>query len=209
MPPPLPFDSATLRLIAITDDLRDGVAGLLERASAAVRGGATMVQLRLKDVDARTLVSAGRALVEGLRVPVLVNDRVDVALACGAAGAHLGASDIPIAEARRIVPAGFILGASVSRAEDLENARLADYVGIGPVYFTSSKADAGAAVGEPVFAELARRAALPAVAIGGVTAERLPALRRAGAAGAAVISAIFGAPDPEVAAAALRSASEI
>ena len=209
MPPPLPFDSATLRLIAITDDLRDGVAGLVERASAAVRGGATMVQLRLKDVDARTLVAAGRALVDGLRVPVLVNDRVDVALACGAAGAHLGASDIPIADARRIVPAGFILGASVSRAEDLENARLADYVGIGPVYATSSKADAGAAVGEPVFAELARRAALPAVAIGGVTAERLPSLRRAGAAGAAVISAIFGAPDPEVAAAALRSASEI
>jgi thiamine-phosphate pyrophosphorylase len=209
VPPPLPFDSATLRLIAITDDLRDGVAGLVERASAAVRGGATMVQLRLKDVDARTLVAAGRALVDGLRVPVLVNDRVDVALACGAAGAHLGASDIPIADARRIVPAGFILGASVSRAEDLENARLADYVGIGPVYATSSKADAGAAVGEPVFAELARRAALPAVAIGGVTAERLPSLRRAGAAGAAVISAIFGAPDPEVAAAALRSASEI
>lgn len=209
MPPPPPFDSATLRLIAITDDVRDGVAGLVERASAAVRGGATMVQLRLKDVDARTLVAAGRALVDGLRVPVLVNDRVDVALACGAAGAHLGARDIPIADARRIVPAGFILGASVSRAEDLENARLADYVGIGPVYATSSKADAGAAVGEPVFAELARRAALPAVAIGGVTAERLPSLRRAGAAGAAVISAIFGAPDPEVAAAALRSASEI
>jgi len=203
------LDPSTLRVIAITDDLRDGVAGLVARASAAVRGGATMVQLRLKDANARDMVTVGRALVGGLAVPVLVNDRVDVALACGAAGAHLGASDLPIADARRIVPPHFILGASIARAEDLENARLADYVGIGPVYPTISKADAGEALGEAAFAELARGAARPAVAIGGVTAERLPALRQVGAAGVAVISAIFGAPDPAAAAAALRSASEI
>jgi thiamine-phosphate pyrophosphorylase len=201
------FDPASLRVIAVTDDLRDGTDGLVGRAAAAVRGGATMVQLRLKDAGGRSLVEVGRALVASLSVPVLVNDRVDVALACGAAGAHLGASDLPIADARRIVPPGFILGASVSAEADLANARPADYVGIGPVYPTSSKLDAGDALGEALFAELARRSGRPAVAIGGVSAAHLPALRRLGAAGVAVISAIFGSADPAAAAAALRSAS--
>ena len=201
------FDPAALRLIAITDDLRDGTEGLVARASAAVRGGATMVQLRLKDVGGRRLVEVGRALVASLGVPVLVNDRVDVALACGAAGAHLGASDLPIADARRIVPPGFILGASISVEADLANARDADYVGIGPVYPTSSKLDAGDALGEALFADFRRRADLPAVAIGGVTAGNVPELHRLGAAGVAVISAIFGSADPAAAAAALRSAS--
>src|SRR3712207_4084395 len=140
------FDPDALRLIAITDDLRDGVAGLIARAAAAARGGATMVQLRLKDVDARTLVEVGRALLTGLPIPVVVNDRVDVALACGAAGAHVGASDLPVAAARRIVPGGFVLGASISGDADVANAREADYVGIGPVFPTTSKRDAGGAI---------------------------------------------------------------
>jgi thiamine-phosphate pyrophosphorylase len=193
------FDPGALRLIAITDDLHDGVAGLVARAAAAARGGATMVQLRLKDVDARTLVEVGRALVTGLAVPVVVNDRVDVALACGAAGAHVGASDLPVAAARRIVPAGFVLGASISGDADVDNARDADYVGIGPVFPTTSKRDAGDAIGVEEFAR-------PAVAIGGVSPDTVRPVFAAGAAGVAVIKAVFGSPDPAAAAQALRSA---
>jgi len=203
------LDLAAIRLIAITDDLRDGLAGLVARAAAAARGGATMVQLRLKDVDARTLAEVGRALVVGVPVPVLVNDRVDVALACGAAGAHVGASDLPVAAARRIVPDTFVLGASISSDADVENARGADYVGIGPVFPTTSKRDAGDAIGVEEFARLTRAAGRPSVAIGGVTVESAPAIIAAGAAGIAVIKAIFGSPDPAEAARALRSASGI
>ncbi|HKG95498.1 MAG TPA: thiamine phosphate synthase [Gemmatimonadaceae bacterium] len=201
---------AALRLLAITDDLRDGVEGLAARAEAAARGGATMVQLRLKVTDARTLVLAGRALHAVLRplgVPLLVNDRVDVALACGAAGAHLGADDLPVRAARRIVPPDFVLGASLGSDAELENAREADYVGIGPLYATGSKLDAGDAIGVAEFARLARAAGRPAVAIGGITPENVGPVMAAGADGIAVIRAVFSAADPTRAAAALRSAS--
>lgn len=193
---------AALALCAITDDLRDGLDGLVGRARAAVEGGATMVQLRLKHADARTMAEAGRALVAALAVPVIVNDRVDVALACGAAGAHLGFDDLPIAAARTIVPAGFVLGASVGSDAEVENGALADYVGIGPVHATASKADAGAAIGVEGFASLARATGRPALAIGGVGPADVAALRAAGAAGVAVIRAIFGQADPRAAATA-------
>lgn len=202
-------DGALLRalaLCAITDDLRDGTAGLVARVEAAVAGGATMVQLRLKHADARTMVEVGRALVAAVPVPVIVNDRVDVALACGAAGAHLGADDLPIAAARAIVPPGFLLGASVGDEHEVENGRLADYVGIGPVYGTTSKADAGDAIGVARFAALREATGRPALAIGGVEAAHVGELRAAGAAGVAVIRAILGARDPRAAAAAFVTA---
>ena len=195
-----------LALIAITDT----PGNVIDRARAAVRGGATMIQLRLKDADARTLTEVGRALVAALTVPVVINDRADVALACGAAGAHLGADDVPVSALRRIVPPGFILGASAGTDAELDAATGADYVGIGAVYATGSKADAGAAIGVAEFARLAARArdrGIPAVAVGGITAATAGTLRRAGAAGVAVISAIFGAPDPEAAARAFGQAS--
>ena len=201
------FDPSALTLLAITDDLRDGRDGLVARAAAAVRGGATMVQLRLKDEDARTLAEVARALVAALPVPVTVNDRVDVALAVGAAGAHLGVDDLPVRAARRIVPPGFVLGASLGADAELARVAGADYVGIGPVYETSSKADAGSAIGVAEFARLMRAAGLPAVAIGGITPANAAALFAAGAAGVAVIRAVLGSSDPEAAARALRSAS--
>jgi len=200
------LDPAALRLVAITDDVRDGPAGLVARAAAAVRGGATMVQLRLKDADGRTLVEVGRALVGALAVPVLVNDRADVALACGAAGVHLGADDLQVDVVRRIVPPGFVIGASLGTDAELATAAGADYVGIGPVFGTTSKADAGDAIGVAALARLALRAGVPAVAIGGITPENARLAVEAGAAGVAVIRALFGAPDPERAARGLRSA---
>ena len=201
------FDPDTLQLLAITDDLRDGAAGLVARAAAAVRGGATMVQLRLKDVDGRTLVEVARALVEALPVPVLVNDRADVALAAGAAGVHLGADDVPPRALRSVLPVGFVIGASVGSDAELPQAEGADYVGIGPVFATASKSDAGEAIGVEEFARLARLAGRPAVAIGGITAENAPALIGAGARGVAVIRAIFAAEDPTAAARSLRLAT--
>jgi thiamine-phosphate pyrophosphorylase len=200
------LDQATLRLLAITDDLRDGREGLIARARAAVRGGATMVQLRLKDADARTLVEVARALVAALPVPVVVNDRADVALAAGAAGVHLGVDDLPAAAVRRVVPPGFIIGASVGEESEAANAAGADYAGIGPVWATASKGDAGEAIGVEGFARLAARLTMPAVGIGGVTPGNASALVAAGAAGVAVIRALFAAPNPELAARELRAA---
>ncbi|MDQ6887886.1 MAG: thiamine phosphate synthase [Gemmatimonadota bacterium] len=201
------FDPRTLTLLAITDDLRDGVEGLVGRATAAVRGGATMVQLRLKDANARTLVEVARALVAELTVPVVVNDRADVALTAGAAGVHLGIDDLPVAAVRGIAPQGFIIGASVGNDAELPAARGADYVGIGPVYGTLSKSDAGAPIGVAEFARLARECGMPAVAIGGVTADSAAPLIAAGASGIAVIRAVMGALDPEAAARTFGSAT--
>lgn len=200
------FDAASLRLVAITDDIRDGIVGLVDRARLAERGGATMIQLRLKGIDVRTLVAAGAALVRDLGVPVLVNDRVDVALACGAVGAHLGFDDIPVHAARRIVPPSFVIGASVGGDDEVANGRDADYVGVGPVYTTSSKGDAGSAIGIGELTRLIGLCGRPAVGIGGITAENAGAVVAAGAEGVAVIRGVFGLASPEAAAAALRSA---
>ncbi|HJU88265.1 MAG TPA: thiamine phosphate synthase [Gemmatimonadaceae bacterium] len=196
-----------LRLIAITDDLRDGLEGLVARAAAAVRGGATMVQLRLKDAEPRVLVEVARALVKTVPAPVVVNDRVDVALAAGAAGVHVGHEDLPAAAVRRIVPVSFIVGASVGGDSDVGNASDADYVGIGPVFATASKLDAGEPIGLSELTRLARICGLPAVGIGGIDARNVASVIGAGAVGVAVIRAVFSAADPERAAREIRSAS--
>lgn len=186
---------------------RDPVAA----CRAAVQGGATMVQVRDKTATPRDLFILVQALVAALRVPVLVNDRVDVALAGGAAGAHLGQDDVPPGALRPHVPAGFILGISVGTPAEARWAlsSSADYWSIGPCYATATKADAGTALGAAGFAALARLAppATPVIGIGGITAGNAAALLRAGAAGVAVIGAVFGVPDPEQAARALRGQS--
>jgi thiamine-phosphate pyrophosphorylase len=194
------------RLIAITDDLRDGLEGLVARAAAAARGGVTMVQLRLKHTDAHVLADVTRALVFRLPVPVIVNDRADIALACGAAGVHVGPDDVPAAAIRRIAPPGFLIGVSVGSDAEVANAAGGDYAGIGPVYGSTSKLDAGDAIGLLGFAHLGAASGLPAVAIGGITAATAGDVMHTGAAGVAVIAAIFGASDPEAAARSLRRA---
>lgn len=195
-----------LRLLAITDDLRDGRDGLVARTVAAVRGGATMIQVRLKHVTSRELVEATRAIVAAVSVPVLVNDRADVALAAGAAGVHLGLDDLSVAAVRSFAPASFLIGASFGDESELSHAEGADYVGIGPVFSTLSKVDAGEAIGPLGLARLVAQSSVPAVAIGGVTPENAGSAMRGGAAGVAVIRSIFAAADPERAARALRLA---
>lgn len=200
------IDLSILRLMAITDNVRDGQAGLIARASAAVEGGATCIQLRLKDIAARDLVGVARELVRSVGVPVIVNDRADVAIAAGAAGVHLGADDIPVAAARAIAPKGFLIGASVGCDADVHLSAGADYVGIGPVFATSSKNDAGDAIGLEEFARLSAATGLPTLGIGGITAANARSVIDVGAAGIAVISSVFGATDPLSAARELSSA---
>ena len=200
------FDRSTIRLIAITDNVRDGQAGLIERAVAAAHGGATCIQLRLKDVPARDLIGLARELVRAVGVPIIVNDRADVAIAAGAAGVHLGADDVPATAIRSFAPEGFIVGASVGSSDEVSNATGADYVGIGPVFRTGSKRDAGVAIGIEEFARLSVATGLPAVAIGGITPANARQVMEAGAAGIAAIASVFGASDPHAAAKELASA---
>lgn len=169
-------------------------------ACAAEAGGATAVQLRLKQATARELVALARALVAAVRIPVLVNDRPDVALAAGAAGVHLGADDLPVSLARRLArrlaPPGFIIGASVGSDDEARAAIEADYWGIGPWRVTTTKADAGEGLGPEGFGRLVRLGGgRPCVAIGAVGPEDLPAVRAAGGAGVAVVSGILAQPD--------------
>jgi thiamine-phosphate pyrophosphorylase len=193
--------ASLLRLMLVTDDalLRD--RDLLEIGRAVERGGVTAVQLRLKQATPRDLVDATRTLIAALRIPVLVNDRIDVALASGAAGVHLGPDDLALPLARHIAPPGFIVGASAGTVDEAEAARGADYWGVGPWRASGTKPDAGLALGAEGFQRLVAMAkGIPCVAIGGVRPEDVAAVLSAGGAGVAVVSGILGAEDVESAA---------
>ena len=166
-----------------------------------------MVQVRWKDGTPRSMLQLARVLVQALPVPVLVNDRVDVALAAGAAGAHLGHDDPPLDAVRPVVPAGFLLGISVGSALEADRARTwpADYWSVGPCFATGNKPDAGTALGPDGFSSLARLApeGMPVIGIGGITAQNAGSIVQAGAVGVAVIAAVLSASDPESAARAV------
>jgi thiamine-phosphate pyrophosphorylase len=200
------LDPKILRIVAITDDAEDRRATLADRVAAAVRGGATSIQVRLKTATPREVVELTRSIVKRVSVPVIVNDRADIALAAGAAGVHVGEADLPVAAIRAFAPANFIIGASLGSDAELANAKQADYVGIGPVYGSDSKNDAGSAIGVAGFMRLAAMVEHPAVAVGGITADRALQITVAGAAGVAVINAIFMTDDPESATRAIAAA---
>ncbi|MGH7547372.1 MAG: thiamine phosphate synthase [Gemmatimonadales bacterium] len=199
-----------LRLMVVTDagvlKGRDPVAA----CRRAVAGGATIIQVRMKQGPPRDLLTLARTLVAALAVPVIVNDRVDVALAAGAAGAHLGHDDLPLDRVRPHVPPGFLLGISVGTTAEAERARPwpVDYWSVGPCFATAHKPDAGPALGPDGFAALARLApeGLPVIGIGGITPANAELLQQAGAAGVAVIGAVWEADDPEAAARDIRAA---
>lgn len=193
--------AAMLRLLLVTDDRWVSTRTLLPACEAAIRGGVTAVQLRLKEVADAELLLLARSLVRTLPVPVFVNDRLDVALASGAAGVHLGADDIPPTLARRVVPPGFLIGASVGNPEEAERGRGADYWGIGPLRNTRTKSDAGEALGWEGAVRLRELGGgQPTVVIGGVEARDVPEARANRFAGVAVVSGILGKPDIEAAA---------
>ena len=199
-----------LRLMVITDPIllegRDTIAA----CRAAVSGGATMLQVRWKDGSPSEVLQLTRSLVAALPVPVLVNDRADIALAANAAGVHLGWEDPPLEALRPHMPAGFLLGISVGTPDEAgrAGASSADYWSIGPCYATPNKSDAGAPLGPDGFASLARLApeGVPVIGIGGITAANASAIVAAGAAGVAVIGSVFSDADPESAARELRAA---
>jgi thiamine-phosphate pyrophosphorylase len=170
-------------------------------ARAAERGGVSSVQLRLKQATPRDLAQLVRALLQALRIPVLVNDRPDVAIAAGAAGVHLGPDDLTVDLTRRIAPPGFVVGASVGNVTEAGTAGAADYWGIGPWRATATKGDAGVGLGPEGFQALVRLAGgKPCIAIGGVTPEDVPRVLLAGGTGVALVSGILGADDVEAAA---------
>lgn len=198
------------RLYLVTD--RPLMAGrrIEDVVAAAVRGGVTIVQLREKDCRTREFVEVARGLkrlLEPLGVPLIINDRVDVALACGADGVHLGQSDMEYADARRILGPDAIIGISVETPEQKPGE--ADYLGVGPIFSTPTKPDAAPPWGLEALAAYRRASRHVLVAIGGITLENARSVVEAGADGIAVVSAICAAPDPEAAARALHEAIKI
>ena len=182
----------------VTDDALVADRDLVAIILAAERGGATSVQLRLKQASPRDLAEVARSLLGALRIPLLINDRADVALATGAAGVHLGPEDVPVAIIRRIAPRGFLIGASVGSTREVDGGRGADYWGVGPWAGTSTKGDAGAPIGVEGFQRVVRLAeGKPCVAIGGVRPEDVGDVLGARGAGVAVVSGILAGGDPE------------
>jgi thiamine-phosphate pyrophosphorylase len=204
------IDPTRLRLYLVTDGARD--VGPVVRA--AVAGGVTAVQLRDPTATGRQLREAAAALLDvlaGTGVPLIVDDRLDVALAAGAQGTHLGQHDLPVEDARRLAGPDHLLGWSA--ADEAEMAPLTgwpagtvDYLGVGPVTATPTKPDAGRPIGLDGLARACRLTTLPCVAIGGIDAGNAGDAMAAGAAGVAVVSAICAAADPERAAAELAAA---
>jgi thiamine-phosphate pyrophosphorylase len=186
--------------MVVTDDALIAGRDLADLGRAVERGGASAIQLRLKRVTARELAAAARRLLAAVTIPVLVNDRPDVALAVGAAGVHLGPDDLPAALARRLAPTGLVIGASVGSEAEARAGGAADYWGVGPWRVTSTKTDAGEALGADGFARLVRLAGpRPCIAIGSVAPGDVAAVIAAGGAGVAVASGVLGAPDVEAA----------
>lgn len=200
-----------LRLMLVTDAAMTARRGLIPTVREAVEGGVTIVQLRDKhasDEDLTALALALRAELAPRGVPLIVNDRPLVAKAAGADGLHIGQEDGSPRAARDLVGPGVILGLSVTRASEVATVdpAVVDYVGLGPVFASATKADAAPPLG---FAGVRRAGALlpvPFVAIGGIDAGNARSVMAAGAAGLAVVSAICAAPNPRAAASALRIA---
>jgi thiamine-phosphate pyrophosphorylase len=190
-----------LKLMLVTDDRLMGARDPIEVCRAAVRGGVTAVQLRLKNASPGRLIAELRRLKASVEVPVLVNDRLDVALAGGADGVHLGPDDIPILLARKQAPPGFLIGASVGSGAEAPGGDRADYWGVGPYRATGTKPDAGEALGSAGLRRILHLArGKPCVAIGGVRPLDLESILDCGAAGIAVVSGILGEADVESAA---------
>lgn len=198
-----PHAAAGLARIAVSDG-RGDLDRILRVAAAAARGGATTVCLREPTVSARDLAEVTRRLLATLRplgVRLTLSDRLDVALACGADGSQLGFRSLPVADARRIAPRPFLLGVSLHEGDDLEAAARggADFAWLGPVFDTPSKRSWKAPIGPEGIRAAASRRALPIVAVGGIDAANAREALAAGAAGVAVVRAVFDAPDPEAA----------
>lgn len=196
-------------LYVITDSRISRGRSHREVIKAAIRGGATIVQYREKNASTHQMIDEAlelRDLCRGHGVPFIVNDRVDIALAVDADGVHVGQDDMPASLARRLIGRDKIVGVST---ENVEQARAAiadgaDYLGVGAVFATATKPDAGKPIGIAGLMKIARASTIPIVGIAGIDASNAASVIRAGAAGVAVVSAIVSAEDAERAARELR-----
>lgn len=206
----MPFD---LSLYLITDaELCAGI-GLEKTVEAAVQGGITMVQIRDKHASDEHMIAQAKrlkAVLAGSGVPLIINDRLNVALESEADGLHVGQSDTAVLEARQALGPNAIIGLSINTLPQLQAApvELLDYVGLGPVFATGSKQDHAQPLGFDGLTQLAEVCPLPSVAIGGLKAEHAARVKTAGANGLAVISAICGQPDPRQAAQAFSAVEQ-
>ena len=197
------------RLHVITDTLLQKRFSHVELTEMAIAGGADTIQFRSKSGSTRGMINAAKQmkiLCSGAGVPLIINDRVDIALAVGADGVHLGQDDFPIPVARKLLGPDAIIGGSAGDMEEAEKclAEGADYIGVGPVYDTKSKTDAGEAMGIENLRIIAEKIPLPIIAIGGITVSDMDELLNAGAHGVAVISSVCLSDDPEAAARRFR-----
>jgi thiamine-phosphate pyrophosphorylase len=199
------FSPESLRLYLVTDRPMLRVNSLAKLVGEAVAGGVTAVQLREKDAGGREfhrLALEVKDVLAGTGVPLIVNDRVDVALAVAADGIHLGQHDLPMAQARQLVGDAMFIGISVNNVAEARRAEEegADYLGAGPAFATSTKLDTDPELGPDGLRRLVDAVSIPVVAIGGINAATLPPLNGLGLAGVAVVSAICAAADPRTAA---------
>ena len=199
------------RLYVVTDRHEAAGRALEEIVAAAAQGGAGAIQLREKDLSARDLYALGARLQAALSpygVPLLINDRLDVALALDAAGVHLAGHSLPTAVARRVLGAGKLLGVSTHSVEEAHRAAEdgADFIVFGPVFTTPSKVAYGPPQGLQHLTTVVRAVRIPVLAIGGIDHTNLPQVVQAGAYGVAMIRAVLAAPDPYKATQQLRAA---
>jgi thiamine-phosphate pyrophosphorylase len=205
MRPPL-----NLALYVVTDESLSRGRPTAEIVAAAIRGGADAIQLRAKDLPVREQLAIGRALRAITReaaVLFIVNDRTDLALALDADGIHVGQDDLPADLARQLVGPDRIVGVSTATVEEARIARDmgADYLGVGAIYGTATKSDAGAPIGPAAIGAIKAAVNLPVVGIGGIGPANAAEVIAAGADGVAVVSAVVSAADPEAAARALKA----
>lgn len=205
-------DKRHMLLYAVTDRAWTGERTLYQQVEAALRGGVTCVQLREKELDEAAFFQEARelcALCRRYGVPFIVNDSVEIALACGADGVHVGQEDLAVGEVRRRVGEDMILGVSVHTVEEARRAIRdgADYLGLGAVFPTSTKADVDQMPSETLRA-ICGAAEVPIVAIGGINRGNLLQLSGSGVDGVALVSAIFSAEDIEGTCRELRSLAE-
>jgi thiamine-phosphate pyrophosphorylase len=182
---------------------------LVSLVKEAVRGGVTMVQLRAKGLETREFLELATRLASALKrrfVPLIINDRIDIALACGADGVHLGQYDMPLDKAGHLLGGSKIIGVSVNTLKEArEAARLgADYIGLGPIFATTTKNTDLPVLGPEGIRRIKQKISIPIIAIGGINAGNAADVMKAGAAGIAVVSGILGSPDPRKAASELK-----
>ena len=198
-----------LRLYLVTDQPSLKGRALIDVVQAAVQGGVTCVQLREKHANSRdfhALAVALMDLLQPLHIPLIINDRLDIALACKAQGVHLGQSDLPVAAARAMLPPEVFIGWSVETLDEvMQSASLpVDYLGVSPVFATPTKTDTATPWGLEGLQRVRSATPLPLVAIGGIHAHNAAAVLQAGADSLAVVSAICSADDPRSASQHLR-----